>query len=181
MVEFPTMPGETAEERTIPFEPRPQTVTLEAQLDSIRDAIIDLVAVRARLEARLKARADGEDWAGVEETLKEYQRLPARDTFANRLAQLKDDAAQQQARTKAAILTKTAQAQITDVQALIDRYLDDELFRAYADALDKAKAPAPAAKKGARPSAPAVPAAPASPEPKKEEETKSKPRSSNPF
>jgi hypothetical protein len=152
MVEFPAMPGETDIERTIPFEPRPQTMTLEAQLDSLRDAIIDLVAIRARLEARLKARADGEDWAGLEETLKEFQRLPGRDTFANRLTQLKDDAAQQQARTKSAILTKTAQAQLTDVQALIDRYLDDELFRAYADALDKAKAPPPP-KKGARPAA----------------------------
>ncbi len=152
MVEFPAMPGETDVERTIPFEPRPQTITLEAQLDSLRDAIIDLVAVRARLEARLKARADGEDWAGIEETLKEFQRLPGRETFANRLTQLKDDAALQQARTKSAILTKTAQAQLTDVQALVDRYLDDELFRAYADALDKAKAPPPP-KKGARPAA----------------------------
>jgi hypothetical protein len=150
MVEFPSMPGETDAERTIPFEPRPQTVTLEAQLDSLRDAIVDLVAVRARLEARLKARADGEDWAGLEEALKEFRQLPARETFANRLTQLKDDAAEQQARTKAAILTKTAQAQITDLQALIDRYLDDEIFRAYADALDKAKAPPPP-KKGARP------------------------------
>jgi hypothetical protein len=150
MVEFPTMPGETDVERTIPFEPRPQTVTLEAQLDSLRDAIIDLVAVRARLEARLKARADGEDWAGLEEGLKEFRQLPARETFAQRLTQLKDDAAEQQARTKAAILTKTAQAQITEVQSLIDRYLDDELFRAYAEALEKAKAPPPP-KKGALP------------------------------
>jgi hypothetical protein len=150
MVEFPAMPGETDVERTIPFEPRPQTMTLEAQLDSLRDAIIDLVAVRARLEARLKARADGEDWAGLEETLKEFQRLPGRETFANRLTQLKDDAAAQQARTKSAILTKTAQAQLAEVQALVDRYLDDELFRAYADALEKAKAPPPP-KKGARP------------------------------
>jgi hypothetical protein len=156
MVEFPAMPGETDVERTIPFDPRPQTITLEAQLDSLRDAIIDLVAIRTRLEARLKARADGEDWAGLEETLKEFQRLPGRESFANRLTQLKDDAAQQQARTKTAILTKTAQAQLTDLQALIDRYLDDELFRAYADALDKAKAPPPP-KKGARPAAKSAP------------------------
>jgi hypothetical protein len=148
MVEFPAMAGETDEERTIPFEPRPQTVTLETQLDSLRDAIIDLVAVRARLEARLKARADGEDWAGVEATLKEFQRLPGRETFASRLAQLEDAAAQQQAQTRTPFLTKTAQAQITDVQVLIDRYLDDVIFRAYADSLDKAMT-APATKKAA--------------------------------
>ena len=64
MVEFPAMPGEFTGERTVPIDPRPQTVAFETQLDSIRDAVIDLVAIRARLEARLKARLDGEDWGG---------------------------------------------------------------------------------------------------------------------
>ena len=46
MVEFPIMPGESAEELTIPFEPKPLTVALEAQLDSLRDEVVDLVALR---------------------------------------------------------------------------------------------------------------------------------------
>lgn len=136
MVELPLMPGESVAERTIPFDPKPGTVTLETQLDSLRDAVIDLVAIRARLEARLKARSDGEDWDGVAATLKEFNNLPSRDTFAKRLVKLKEDAARQQAVTKIAILTKTAQAQVADVQALIDRYLDDEIVRGYADALN---------------------------------------------
>jgi hypothetical protein len=139
MVEFPAMPGETPVERVIPFEPRPLTVTLETQLDSLRDAVIDLVAVRARLEARLKARYDGEDWPGVEAVMKEVYQLPARDTFADQLTKLKEQAAQQQAKTKTAVLTKTAQAQLAEVQALVDRYLDDEIFNDYADAIKRSK------------------------------------------
>ena len=58
----------------------------------------------------------------------------------------------EQAEKKVAILTNV-QAQINDLQAMIDRYLDDDILRAYQDALergkaeggDKAKVPAKAA------------------------------------
>jgi hypothetical protein len=139
MVELPMMPGESATERTIPFDPRPATVALEAQLDSLRDAVIDLVAVRARLEARLKARAEGDDWPGVEATLKEFDKLTPRSSLASKLTKLKDDAARQQAVSKAAILTKTAQAQIAEIQALLDRYLDDDIIRSYTEALQASR------------------------------------------
>ncbi|MHC5537924.1 hypothetical protein ACYOEI_06800, partial [Singulisphaera rosea] len=167
MVELPMMPGLGGEERTIPFEPKPETVALEAQLDAIRDSILDLVAIRARLEARLKARGDGEDWDGVEETLKEFATLPPRSKFADRVARLKEDAARQQAKNKTPILTKTAQAQIADVQALIDRYLEDDLIRGYADAVQRAreeaaKAKSKPAKKGVPKASPAASPAPAS-------------------
>ena len=66
------MPGESSDERPIPFDPKPLTVALEAQIDSLRDEVVDLVALRARLEARMKARLEGEDWAGLEEALKEF-------------------------------------------------------------------------------------------------------------
>ncbi len=150
MVELPVMPGQAETERTIPFDPKPLTVTLETQLDSLRDAVVDLIALRARLEARLKARLEGEDWPGVETALNEYGQLPARGTFVTQLTKLKDDAAKRQAETKSAVLTRTAQAQVAEVQALIDRYLDDELFQAYADALGRSKAiaAAPAKAKG---------------------------------
>ncbi len=97
--------------------------------------MVDLVASRARLESRLKARAEGEDWAGVEATLNEFTKLTLRDRLASKLTTLKEDAARQQALTKTAILTKTAQAQIAEIQALIDRYLDDEIVRSYTEAL----------------------------------------------
>lgn len=139
MVEFPMMPGESTSETTIPFEPRPATVALEAQLDALRDTVIDLVAVRARLESRLKARAEGDDWPGVESTLKEFNGLTPRSSLTDKLNTLKDNAAQQQAKTKTAILTKTAQAQITEIQALIDRYLDDDVIRGYTEALQAAR------------------------------------------
>src|SRR4028119_2031248 len=60
MVELPVMPGQAEAERTTPFDPNPPPVTLETQLDSLRDSVIDLIALRARLEARLKARLEGE-------------------------------------------------------------------------------------------------------------------------
>ena len=94
------------------------------------------MALRARLEARMKARLDGEDWNGLDETLKDFAKLTPPDHFAKRLTQLKDDAAHQQAELKQAVLTKTAQAYIADLQSMIDRYLDDETYRAYVDALE---------------------------------------------
>lgn len=156
MIEFPLIPGEDAEERTIPpFDPKPLTVALETRLDSLRDSVIDLVAVRARLEARLKARFDGEDWAGLEATLKEYATLTPRSKYADELNALREEATKQQAKTRVGILTKTAQAQLADLQALIDRYLDDETYKTYQDgleqykAIEKSKAAAEAKKKGA--------------------------------
>ena len=77
----------------------------------------------------MKARLEGEDWNGLDAELKEFAQLTLRDQFAQRLTKLKDDAAHQQAELKTAILTKTAQAQISDLQAMIDRYLDDEHFQ----------------------------------------------------
>ena len=139
MLELPIMPGESIEHRPIAFDPKRLTVALETQLDSLRDEVVDLVALRARLESRMKARLDGEDWSGLEAELKEFGRLTPRDQFAQRLTQLKDDAAHRQAEAKIAILTKTAQAQISDLQAMIDRYMEDETYAAYVEALAKHK------------------------------------------
>ena len=150
MLELPIMPGESIEQRPIAFEPRLLTVALETQLDSLRDEVVDLVALRARLESRMKARLAGSDWSGLEAELKEVARLVPRDQFAQRLTQLKDDAAQRQSLDKTAILTKTAQAQISDLQAMIDRYLDDEAFSAYSEALKEGRADVAKAKKEVR-------------------------------
>ena len=47
MVELPIMPGESRpDEQPIPFDPKPQTVALESQIDSLRDEVVDLVALR---------------------------------------------------------------------------------------------------------------------------------------
>jgi hypothetical protein len=139
MVEFPIMPGEIVEKLPIGFVPKPLTVALEAQLDSLRDEIVDVVALRARLEARMKARLEGEDWEGLAATVLEFSKLSPRNTYADHLTKLKDEATRQQTETKKAILTKTAQAQIADLQAMIDRYLEDDVYRAYADSLERSK------------------------------------------
>jgi hypothetical protein len=139
IVELPIMPGESSEQRPISVDPKLLTVALETQINSLRDEVVDLVALRARLESRMKARLEGEDWSGLEQELKEFARLPPRDQFAQRLTQLKNDAAHRQAELKKAILTKTAQAQISDLQAMIDRYLEDEAFTAYREALEKGR------------------------------------------
>jgi hypothetical protein len=154
MREFPLMPGESSAERIIPpFDPKPEAVALETRLDALRDNVIDLVAVRARLEARLKARFEGEDWAEAKATLQEFHALPSREKFADALTKLREEAVSQQARSKVPILTKTAQSQLTDLQSLIDRYLDDEMFKGFADALDKLESDPKANAKG-KPKAP---------------------------
>ena len=63
------MPGESRpDDMPISFDPKPLTVALESQLDSLRDEVVDLVALRARLESRMKARLEGEDWPGSAQT-----------------------------------------------------------------------------------------------------------------
>ena len=151
MLDLPVMPGESSEERTILFEPRPQTIALEAKLDALRDAIIDVVNVRARLEGRMKARLDGEDWAGLDESIKEFRQLTPKENFAARLTKIRDDAQRQETDGKTLVLTRNARVQLDETQGLIDRYLDDEGVRAYEDAASRAKAEAarpPAKKKG---------------------------------
>ncbi len=141
MVELPIMPGEyRPDEQPIAFDPKPQTVALESRIDSLRDEVVDLVALRARLESRMKARLDGEDWSALDATLKEFAKLTPREEFVKQLSKLKDDAASEQAKKKTAVLTKTALAQINDLQSMIDRYLDDDTYRAYVDALERAQA-----------------------------------------
>lgn len=89
MLDIPVMPGESPEERTIVFEPRPLTLALEAKLDALRDTIIDLVAARSRIEARMKARLDGEDWAGLDEAIQEFRKLTPRERIEARLDRIR--------------------------------------------------------------------------------------------
>ncbi|MBX6314206.1 MAG: hypothetical protein IRY99_15035, partial [Isosphaeraceae bacterium] len=150
LVEFPFMPGEDTEEQTILIRPMNEAVALETEVNAIRDQVIDLVAHRKRLEALLKARAEGEAWDEVEALLAEYRKLTPKSALAERLAQLKDDARRQQKPGKP-ILTRAAQALCAEVEATINGYLDDDVFQAYADALREARAGAAkaAAKKAA--------------------------------
>ena len=139
MLDIPAMPGETPEERTIVFEPRPLTLALEAKLEALRDAIIDLLAVRSRLEARMKARLDGEDWAGLDEAIKDFRKLTPRDRYESRLNQIRAEGERQEAESKTLVLTRTARAQLDETKGLIDRYLDDDAIRSYEDAAARAK------------------------------------------
>jgi hypothetical protein len=140
VAEFPIMPGESSPQHPISINPLPETVALESQIDSLRDEVVDLVALRARLEARMEARLKGNDWTGLAEAIKEFSRLTPRDVYAKRLAELKEEAVRVQAESKKTILTKTAIAMINDLQALLDRYLDDETLNAYNRALEEGRA-----------------------------------------
>jgi hypothetical protein len=134
LVEFPILPGETTEERVIRVNPRARTIALETRLAALKDEVLDLVAVRARLEARLKARLEGGALDEVQPLLDEFHRLTPRRSFEDRLARLRDEATEQQDQLKIPILTRTARAQLDEAEALITRYLDDEMFQAYESA-----------------------------------------------
>ncbi len=135
--EIPLMPGEVTEERTYIIQPKVDTVTLESALFAIRDELVDQVAVRGRLEALLKPRAEAENWDEVRLLLQEYEKLTKRPVYEQRLAGLKEAATTKQAETKKAILTRTASSLLNETQALVERYIDDDAFRAYEDAYDR--------------------------------------------
>lgn len=154
MVEFPAMPGETAAVRTIPFLDRPETVALQAQVDALRDSILDVVARRKLLERRLEARVEGKDWPDVRATLDAFHKLPPAATFSEQLAQLREDAASRQEKSRTPILTKTAQARLAEVQAIIDGYLDDRVFLDFEETYQQSQSRPAEAKAEIRPITP---------------------------
>lgn len=144
------MPGEMVEERTITIDPRPEAITLESRLTAMRDVLVDQAAARARLVALLKPRAEAENWDEVRYLLGEYARLPKRAVFQQELEKLEAAARAQQQEKKIPILTRTAQNLLRDTNALVERYIDDEEFLAYADAYQRYAATAPPEKSQAR-------------------------------
>jgi len=140
MIDFPAMPGEAGDEREVSFEPRPLTLAFEARLDALRDEIIDLVAVRYRLESQMKRRLSAEDWDGLERSLAEFAKLTPRQSFVERLKRIEEDAQAQERDLKTLVLTKNARSELAETNSLVGSYLDDEAFRAYKDAVEQARA-----------------------------------------
>ena len=163
LIEFPIMPGEQVEENVIAnVDSKPWTVTAESEMYGLRDEIIDLIAVRHRLEAKLKARteADKPNWDDVKYLLEDFRALPNRANYEERLKRLDASlTAEQKQNTKRKIRTVTAQKLIADTQALIDRYLDDESFEAFARGVAEYNAQAGAAQLATKalPKAPPLP------------------------
>jgi predicted Zn-dependent protease len=109
----------------------------------------------------MEARLQGEDLEGLEQGLKEYVLLPSRDLYADRLSKMKEQAAKQQAKSKTPVLSKNIQARFSELQALIDRYLDNEAFQSYTEALERKRserAGATATKGSSKRQLPAAPA-----------------------
>jgi len=166
LVEFPAMPGEYPEEQRIPVQPKPEAVVLETAVNALRDELVDLVGIRARLEARMKTRRDAERWDEARELAAQYRKLPNRKSFEDRLNQLKQKATEDQRALKRPILTLTAQALMADATALVDRFLKDDVIEDVEDDLKShggvkvaAAPPAPAPAAGAAPIPAPAPAA----------------------
>ena len=66
--------------------------------------------------------------------------LQPRDQYADRLNQMKEQATRQQAETKTRVLSPNLQARFSELQALIDRYLDNEALQTYTESLDRKRA-----------------------------------------
>jgi hypothetical protein len=185
LIEFPLMPGELIDEKTYVIEgTKSKAVAFETRLYALRDDVLDQLARRRRIEAQMKARAEGNAWDEVALLLDQFRTLPSRETMQKALQTVEDEARRQQD-PKTPILTKAAQALLADTRSMIEGYLDDDLFKAYDDALQQARARPPAAPAGsaaaskskaahpavaapaaASPPAPAPAAKPAAPQPK---------------
>ena len=142
--EFPIMPGETEELRTIAnVDPKRDAVTLETDLIALRDELIDQWSVRARLDALILPRVQQEAWDEVRLLLEEYDKLRKQDYYKGRLEALQQAAAARQQEIRKPVLTRTAQRLAAENSAVIESYIDDELFASYADAYDRYAATAP--------------------------------------
>lgn len=140
LVEFPVMPGETDAERTVRIDPLSDAVAFEARLNSLEDQVVDQVAQRSRLQSLLESRVQGNAWDDVRALLDEYRKLPAKQKFLDQLAALREAAQKSQQDRKIPVITRTAQAQLTETETLISNYLDDEIFQAYERAAQDAAA-----------------------------------------
>ncbi|WP_165245682.1 hypothetical protein [Paludisphaera soli] len=162
LAEFPIMPGESAEEREITVDPLPLAARYQVQLDAIRDAVVDQVALRARLERLMQVRLEGEDWTGLQELLKQHDLLPPPSSFAETLKKLKDEATKlSYETTKTIVLTRNLQAEFSELEGLIEGYLTDDAYKAFAEALREKKRESEAVEQAKKkPSPPATPAAP---------------------
>lgn len=189
--EFPIMPGETTEERIVPVDPLNKTVAIDTHLNALRDEIVDLVAVRNRLERRMKTRAEAGFWDDLPPMLEEFRKFPGHDQYAERLNKIKEDAAKEQMEVRKVILTRHAQSLIADTQALIEKYLDDGMIlgieQAYKEAkglVAKTNTPGKAQPKGAPQPKAAAPQQQPPPreQPKQQPKTKAAPKGGvNPF
>lgn len=141
LAEFPLIPGEAAEERTIVLAGlMADAVAFQTKLVALRDEIVDLVARRSRLESLLKSRAEGEAWDDVKGLLDDYGKLATRKAIDARLQRLEADARARQT-PKNAVLTKSAQVLLADTKGLVDRYLDDEAIKIFDEAYRSSRAP----------------------------------------
>lgn len=129
--EFPIMPGEMVEEKVLSkIDPRSRTVTCETEVFALRDEIIDMIAVRQRLIARMKARFETSSWADLKLVLDEFKALPNRDEVELRLTKLEEGLEAEKLKTpKLKVKTSTAIGLLTDTRGLILRYLDDTEYK----------------------------------------------------
>ena len=68
------------------------------------------------------------------------RRCRERTSTRRQLTKLKEEAAKQQAQSKSEVLSKNIQARFNELQALIDRYLDDDAFTTYTETLKQKRA-----------------------------------------
>ncbi|KAJ3055094.1 hypothetical protein HK102_011425, partial [Quaeritorhiza haematococci] len=124
--------------------------------------VVDQVALRARLERLMQVRLEGEDWTGLQELLKQHDLLPPPSSFAETLKKLKDEATKlSYETTKTIVLTRNLQAEFSELEGLIEGYLTDDAYKAFAEALREKKRESEAVEQAKKqPSPPATPAAP---------------------
>ncbi len=138
LTEFPLMPGIQVEERTIGVDLKSPTVTIESEINAIRDEIVDMIAIRRRLESKIKARIEGENWDEAKQYMDEFRRLPSKADLESRVTRLDESLNSEQSKNRGkAIRTGTYQRLIGDTKALIDSYLNDDEFASFDDAYQR--------------------------------------------
>ncbi len=141
--DFPIIPGEQVDERTVIIDPKSEATALESKVIAVRDQVVDQAATRARLLSLLEPRAKSESWDEVRMLLEQYSKLPKKPLFSDQLSTLRTDAETTQKTKKRPVLTSTALKLLAETEALTNRYIDDDEFASYADAYDRYAATAP--------------------------------------
>ncbi len=135
LVEFPVMPGDTIQRRTLIIDPKPQVVTLQVRMTALIDRMLDTIASRSRLEKLMEIRAAGERWNDVRALIDQHDGLPNAERYQAELDALVTEAKAAQEEQRLAYWTPSTQRIAAEMQSMIDTYLNDEVIDEFREEL----------------------------------------------